>query len=443
MVIAHRSVSHAWPLCAALVLWAVSASSAGAQTQDDFFNDTLVHDVRLTLSSRDWQTLKARAQEDTYYTADLRWRGMTVRNVGIRSRGFASRNGVKPGLRVDINRYIADQEFLGLKAFVLDNTYTDASQIHESLAMKLFERMGLLAPREAHARLFVNDEYVGAYVIAETIDRTLVSRVFGASEGDVEDGGYLFEYKWTREYGFEYPGPGLENYATLFEPQTRETSSMVGLYGPFEQLVRVVNESSPDRVVPDVGRLLDLPAFVRFLAVQNFLAELDGFIGKWGMANFYFYRFADGRPALLIPWDADHAFSLPTDLSINYYLDTNVLVRRVMAVPELRRLYLDALIECAELAVRVEAGDARGWLEREIERQAALLAAAVLTDPVVPFTFEEFETAIAALREFARARPAWVHCTATKAIDPDATQQCSVAPGGSAGSILGEDNVQR
>ena len=147
-----------------------------AQTQDDFFNDAVLQEVRLVMSSRDWETLKARAEDNTYYPADLTWNGVTVRNIGIRSRGGATRNGIKPGLRVDINHYVTNQLFLGLKAFSLDNMYSDSSLIREPVTMKMFERMTLPASREAHARVYVNNEYVGAYVIIEAIDRTFIER---------------------------------------------------------------------------------------------------------------------------------------------------------------------------------------------------------------------------------------------------------------------------
>jgi spore coat protein CotH len=412
-------------LCAVIVLWTASATSAGAQTQEQFFDDTRVHDVRLTISSRDWETLKARAHEDVYYPADLRWQGITIRNVGIRSRGSGSRSGVKPGLRVDINRYLVDQDFLGLKAFVLDNVLTDASIVREAVAMKLYARLGLIVPREAPARLFINDEYVGAYVIVEAVDRTFVSRVFGEGEGDVEDGGYLFEYRWTRSYGFEYLGDRLESYAALFQPRTRETDSIVALFRPFEQLVRLVNESSPDRLVTDVGPLLDLRTFVRLLAAQNFLGELDGFVGNWGMNHFYLYRFRVEQPAQLVPWDADHTFSLPADLPIDHSLDTNVLTRGVMAVPALRRLYLEALLECAAVAMQLEAGDSRGWLVREIERQALLVEASVRADPVALFSAEDFEAEIELLRDFSRSRPSFVLCEVLKATELDPGRRCN------------------
>src|SRR6185436_4761961 len=173
-------------LAGVLVFWCAGATAAFAQTQNDFFNDAVLQDVRLVMSSRDWETLKARATENTYYPADMTWNGVTVRNIGVRSRGGATRNGIKPGLRVDINHYVTNQEFLGLKAVILDNMYSDPSLIRESVAMKMFARMTLPASRESHARVYVNNEYVGAYVVIEPVDRTFIGRLFGTEEGNVE-----------------------------------------------------------------------------------------------------------------------------------------------------------------------------------------------------------------------------------------------------------------
>src|SRR5690349_17593936 len=162
-----------WALSALFLTAALGVPAAAlAQTQDEFFDDASLQEVRLVVSARDWQALRENADENTYYRADLRWRNITVRNVGIRSRGSGTRNGVKPGLKVDVNRYISNQQFLGLKGFVLDNNYSDSTAIRESVTMKMFARMGVAAPREAHTRLFINNEYAGAYTIIESVDRT-------------------------------------------------------------------------------------------------------------------------------------------------------------------------------------------------------------------------------------------------------------------------------
>ena len=121
---------------------------------DPFFDDTVLHEIRLAINSKDWHTLKSNYLANDYYPCDFKWGSHIVRNVGIRSRGTGSRSGVKPGLRVDFDRYTSNQKFLGLKSFVLRNNTQDQSNMHERLSMLFFRtdgRDGDLArsPRQA------------------------------------------------------------------------------------------------------------------------------------------------------------------------------------------------------------------------------------------------------------------------------------------------------
>jgi spore coat protein CotH len=410
------------------VLWS-GLGLASAQTLDDFFNPATLHEIRLTMSRRDWQTLKDRFELDTYYAADVRWNGITLRNVGVRSRGHITRNGVKPGLRIDVNRYLSDQRLLGLTAFSLDNAYYDPSLIRESIAMKLFNRVGIAAPRETHARVFVNEEYAGVYVILEAIDRAFVDRTFGEDEAHVEHGGYLFEYRWMRPYGFEYLGPGLEAYAELFTPQTRETDSMSGLFGPLEETIRAITDTTDDQFPTVVNGFLDLRLFMRYLAVENFLADTDGLVGQWGLHNFYLYRRRNGQSSF-IPWDKDETFTA-VDHPVDYHLDQNVLTRRAMAVPALRQIYLETLLECAISAQEQDpaAPDAPGWLEREIERTAERIRADLSEDPVYPYSRDQFQSEVERLRRFARERPLAVMCAVTGFVNTaEGPQRCAWPP---------------
>src|SRR5436190_870987 len=154
---------------------------------DAFLDDTVLQEVRLNMNARDWQTLKDNYLDNTYYPTDFKWRDQGLRNVGIRSRGTGSRSGVKPGLRIDFDRYTSGQTFQGLKSFVLRNNTQDSSNMHERLSMLLFRRLGEPASREAHAKLFINDQYSGLFTIVESVDKTFLKRNYG------EDGGYLYK----------------------------------------------------------------------------------------------------------------------------------------------------------------------------------------------------------------------------------------------------------
>jgi spore coat protein CotH len=186
---------------------AVALSSLHAQTSppppltpDDLFDPNTVQDILLTVNTRDWTELKERYRENVYYQADLRWRGEVVRNVGIRSRGRGSRSETKPGLRVDFNRYVSGQQFLGLKSIVLDNLTQDPSMLKERVVMRFFAEMGMPAPRVAHVRLLVNNTFAGLYTVVESIDKDFLKRTLN------ENDGYLYEFTHTDPYGIDYMG---------------------------------------------------------------------------------------------------------------------------------------------------------------------------------------------------------------------------------------------
>jgi len=403
--------------CAGVALVLSCASiSAAAPTQDDFFNDAVLQEVRLVLSSRDWQTLKDNYTADTYYPADLTWNGITVRNVGIRSRGHATRNGIKPGLRVDINRYINNQEFIGLKAFSLDNMYSDSTLIRESVTMRMFAKMGLPASRESHARVYINNEYAGAYVIIESLDRTFITRVFGEQEGNVETGGYLLEYQWLSPWHWDYLGSGLDAYAPLFQPQTHETDSIANIYGPLEDMIRTINESTDENFAASVGKFMDLSLFMKHMAVESYMVDWDGVAGFVGTNNFDLYRFRNGLTQF-IPKDKDAALAF-VDMPPTYRFDTIVLVRRALQVPELRQAYVDSLKQCMALAGEPAGDDARGWLEREVARQTELVKPAVADDPVYPYSFDDFLAGAEILTDFAQRRTSYVSCEVAQMENP-------------------------
>ena len=78
-------------ICAiALALSAAAAPRpAAAQSADEVFDATTLHEVRLLINSKDLQLLRANFTENTYYPADMVWGSERVRNVGVRSRGAA------------------------------------------------------------------------------------------------------------------------------------------------------------------------------------------------------------------------------------------------------------------------------------------------------------------------------------------------------------------
>jgi spore coat protein H len=384
-----------------------AAVPAAAQTTDQFFDDGVLHDIHLVVNSRDWQNLKDNFELDTHYPCNLSWRGLTVRDAAIRSRGFGSRSGAKPALRVDFDRYLTGGRFLGLRSLILENLVQDPSMIRERVSMLFFRRLGWPASRVAHVRLHVNGEYVGLYSSVEDINEEFLERAFGVSQEAIAAGGYLYEYRWRYHYAFTHLGPRLERYEEIFDPKIKAHKSLSELLAPIEDLIRTVNETAEENFTRVVGEFLDLRALMTYLAIENVLAEWDGFLGDFGMNNFYVARFEPRRFAPFIPWDKDNAMvrdpanpARAIEQSITRNFNENVLARKALASPDLRDAYHDDLLRAADVAA--------AWMEDEIVHEFQQIREAALADPVKPYSNAQFEEAIAYLLRFARERPAFV-----------------------------------
>jgi hypothetical protein len=182
-------------------------------------------------------------------------------------------------------------------------------------------------------------------------------------------------------------------------------------------MVRTIN-SSGAAFRTAIAEFLDLAQFVRHVAMEVFLADQDGFLGNWGMNNYFMYRPDVSNQFRFIVWDKSNAFVDGHLYSIWHNItdvpepNRNRLMSRVLEYPDLRALYLDTLLEAQASAKQIPIdslpGDTRGWLEREIDRAYGLIAPSVLTDTLKPYSNEDFNLGVETLRVFARERGAFV-----------------------------------
>src|SRR5206468_3882944 len=205
--------------------------------------------------------------------------------------------------------------------------------------------------------------------------------------------------------------------------------SIVNIYGPVEDMIRTINESTDENFASSVGKFLDLALFMKHMAVESYMVEWDGIAGFAGTNNFELYRFRNGR-SQFIPKDKDASLAF-VDMPPTYRFDTNVLVQRTMQVPEFRQAYLDALKQCMALAAEPAADDARGWLERELDRQTELVKPAIAEDPVYPYSFDDFLGIVDYLKDFAQRRSSYVSCEVARMENPsdDPQDACSAFTG--------------
>jgi spore coat protein CotH len=392
----------------ALVLLPRPSVAQTADPSDPFFDDTVIHEIRLSVNTKDWKLLTDNWLDDTKYPADLRWNGQVVRNVAIHSRGGGSRRPNKVSLRVDFEHYTYGQSFLGLKSFILRNNSQDSTNMRERLSMLFFRNLGVPAQREAHTRLYINDEYYGLFTICESPEEAFLQRNYEQSIG------HLYEYSFDNAavaaggpvFTLGYLGPDPSLYVpSPFVPKTLTDDPQGNVLASLFQAIG--DTSNPDWRT-NVAAFIDLPYFARRLAIENFLAEEDGITGDYGPNNFYFYRYANTTTFIFIPWDKSNAFWSADYPILHNIVDgdpakQNVLVVRALQEPDLMQIYLDTMLECGNFALQGASPTDPGWLEAEITREYNQVHEAALQDTSL-YTNDEFEQGVQDLLTFARTR---------------------------------------
>ena len=343
----------------------------GDPAVDALFDRSRLHDVLITMAASDWATLRQNFQENTNYDATLTIDGETIPNSSIRSRGSGTRNGIKPGLRVDFARKVKTQTFHGFKVLVLDNMYNDASFVREQLAFSVFEEVGIRVPRESFTRLTVNGEYWGLYAIVEPIDQIFVTNHVDAG------GGNLFEYNVpnsAQQPAWDFSlsrGSTIDGYVPEpFEPKTNEDdldgSGLVAF-------LRTISEAPDATFVDQISEFIDPHELLKYYAVEVATAEVDGLTSFFGVNNFYLYQLEGTQRFLFIPWDHDFNF-VGADHAIQFGAERNRLIQRLLMDPGLRTFYRSTLESIMNEYVNT------GWMGPRIDAMVDLIREAVLED---------------------------------------------------------------
>jgi spore coat protein CotH len=373
----------------------VFTATPHAQSGGNVFDNTRIHDVRLLVNSKELALLRQNWQLDTKYPADLVVDGVRIRSVAVRNRGSGSRNPHKLGLEIDFDRYVRAQRFQGLRQLVLDNQWQDETLLREPLALAMFHRVGLPGSRQSFARFFINGEFQGLYSLLEPIDELFLKRVFN------DEAGYLHEYRWQFHYTATYLGDDLGIWKPLFAPRSHELDTDEPLWGPIRDLFKAVNHTDEEAWRDAVDQRVDLIQLIRYIALENYLGENDGWTGFDGMNNFYVYRPADSVRNVILTWDKDQSFIFK-DQTIFRGFEENEVLKHVNVNPELRAIFLDAMESYADTAAD---GD---WFANELERIIALIQPVVYEDSKKQFTNDDFDATIAFVREFMIVRPPFV-----------------------------------
>jgi hypothetical protein len=284
-----------------------------------------------------------------YVRADVECDGAAYPGVGLRYKGNSSymlARDVKKPLKIDLDHFDKKLEHAGLSGFNLHNDALDPTMIRESLSYAVFREAGVPAPRTSRALVYLSVEKMherklaGLYTIIEEVDKAFLKDRFGSSKGLL--------LKPENCFNMPYLGEDFARYRTKYRPKTDETPQTTRRLIDFVKLVHQSDDATFER---SIGDYLDTDGFLRFLAGNVLLSNMDSFLSTGH--NYYMYVHPRTLKIHFIPWDLnlslgtfDWVGPVRQQVDLDLFQPTvmaNRLTERVLAIPKYERAYIDII----------------------------------------------------------------------------------------------------
>jgi len=289
----------------------VSVDAVSPETADTFFQDTKVWNIALTVSSENYAALepgngKGFGADFEYVRANVVVAGESLENVGLRYKGnssFSTARGIlKKSFKIDFNRFVKGQKFLGLTKLNLNNNVLDPSQIREALAYRLWYKLKLPGARTAFARVTLTvpgrheKKLLGLYVVVEQVNGRFLKERFGTDKGLL--------LKPERSLSMPYLGEAFAEYERVYVPKSNAKPRLAKRLIEF---TRLISQAEDAVFAAEIGGFVHLGQLARFTAAHTVLSHLDSFLLRGH--NYYLYLpKADGR-FVFLPWDVNSTFA--------------------------------------------------------------------------------------------------------------------------------------
>jgi spore coat protein H len=298
---------------------AVVASPPRARIRDDsdaFFEDASIPELRLQIAPAEAD--KLRAENRTYVECSLvEQGGEPVERVGIKLKGAAGSFrdlDDKPALTLNVGKFKKKQLFHGLSKFHLNNSVQDETYLNELLCSEIFLKANVAATRVKHARVWLNDRDLGLYVLKEGFDKPFLKRHFDDPDGNLYDGGFCTDIDTDLELD---SGSGSDNRSDLRE------------------LLDACRDPDAEARAARVAKLVDVPAFLTFVALELMTGHWDGYSQKAN--NYRLYFDPTRKQASFLPHGMDQMFGDPGASILEY--PPAIVAAAVMGNPRWREAY--------------------------------------------------------------------------------------------------------
>jgi hypothetical protein len=325
------------------------APSATLDLTDTVFQLDTLHTVDITLSATAYASLQA--DRLTYVQGAVTVDDIPYDTVGVRLKAYVGSSRTidqKCGFKVDLNRYVPDQEWRGLEMLTLNNMVQDYTYVHEYLAYEVFRSVGVPSPRVGYARVSVNGTDYGLYLFIESIDDRFLDRWYADSSGALYEGAYGVDLMTGYEASFSYDEG----------PEPADTSDLTAV-------IDVLNGEADNAGIAALEELVDLDEVLANMAAEALLLHWDGYTTR---NNYRLYHDPVTGRFQIIPWGADQTFlTLYYGPWSSYGQIFNFCLANTACAARYDAILYDASLTMDGLDLISQAQDLHAWLYPEIE----------------------------------------------------------------------------
>ena len=308
----------------------MAGKKANGKMAAEFFLQGAIPKLVIVIKSPELRQLKRSSRE--YVPATVKEGDVVYEDVGVHLKGSAgSFRGLydRPALTLNFNKYRKDQFFHGMDKIALNNSVQDPSLMTEIVCGELFLAAGIPAAQASHARVILNGEDLGLYVLKEGFDKAFLRRHFKDSSGNLYDGGFLRD---------------------ITEPLQRNSGSGPLDHADLKKLAEAAQEPDATKRLARLEQVLDIDRFLTFMALETMTCHWDGYTMKHN--NYRLYSDPESKKFVFLPHGMDQMFR-DTSYSVMPSAD-GLVASAIMTTRQGRQRYFERFSLLASNVFRVE-----------------------------------------------------------------------------------------
>ncbi len=309
------------------------AASLNTGFVDELFGQPKVFVLKIDVPPASLEQLKANPSE--YVKATLRESDKIYSDIGLRIRGGKAFRSIEltPSLVVKFNEFISGTRFHGHSRIFLGNSEDDPSYLKKAIGGEVFRAANAPAPKISWARLTLNGNDAGLYLIEQAVNREFLSDYFEKTKGNLYEGSNAdVDQKLEQDGG----------------SRDKEQSDL-------KALAEAARENDPAQRLKNLETVLDLDRFVSFAAAEVLTSHHKGY--TLDLNNYRVYHNPVSDKMVFIPHDLDDLFARPQMPAVPEW--KGLVARAVFETPEGQRRYRARLGQLLETVGKAETLQAR------------------------------------------------------------------------------------